>query len=350
MPAPFSPEREFLRAEFKGYYEKNAPDYPYMVEQREFGFGVEKKIDFRHKRFGTNDELRNYLITNVPFYVSYSVARYAAPEAKPMASKMMLGSDLVFDIDVHGCTQHDDKFICNECLGRAKEQVVRLIEEFLIPDLGIAKKEIAINFSGNRGYHVHVLDARYLDLDGKARLELVNYLNGVGLDAGIFCEQSPKVDSPAWFGRIARCIQKRLENGEIKTSKRKEYLDDIVFGIWGNIRESTWFHREFDKCRDICRANVDEQVTTDVSRLIRLPGTIHGESTLIAKRADDIGRFDPLRDAVFISDEEMEVEVSSAPAIEMCGRTFEPINNKKATLPKYYAAYLIGKGAARIAR
>lgn len=348
MPAPFSPEKEFLRAEFKAYYEKNQPDYPYLIEQREFGFGVEKKIDFRHKRFGTNEELRNYLITNVPFYVSYSVARYAAPEAKPMASKMMLGSDLVFDIDVHGCTRHDDKFVCSECLGRAKAQVVRLIEDFLAPDFGISKKDISINFSGNRGYHVHVLDGRYLDLSAKARLELVNYLNGAGLDAGIFCENNPKVDSPAWFGRIARCIKQRLESGEIKTNKRQEYLDNIVFGIWGCIRESTWFHREFNVCRDLCKANVDEQVTTDLSRLIRLPGTVHGESTLIAKKVSDIERFDPLSDSVFISGDEIEVEVSAAPAMEMCGRAFEPINNKKATLPKYYAAYLIGKGAARL--
>jgi len=344
-------EREFLKSEFRKYYGGNEPDYPYMIERREFGFGFEKKIDFRHKRFSTNSELRSYIISNVPFYISYSVAHYTAPEAKPMKNKAMVDSDLVFDIDVHGCKNHPDEFVCGECLQKAKEDVVRLVEDFLVPDFGVAKKDVGINFSGNRGYHVHVGDERYRGLGVKERREIVNYLNGFGIDAGIFCEAGPTPESPAWFGRVARCISGKLERGDVRNvrkAKKDRYIEGIAKGIWADVRESAWFHREFDGCVREMQANVDEQVTTDVHRLIRLPGSIHGGSALIAKRVADIGRFDPLNECVFIDDGEIEVEVSHAPAMEMKGVVFEEINNKKARLPKYYASYLIAKGAARL--
>ncbi len=338
----------FLKEEIRKYYQTHAPDYPYMVERREFGFGFEKKIDFRHKRFETNDELKNYLVANAPLFVSYSVAYYSAPEARPMSNKNIQGSDLVFDIDVHDCKNHGEGFVCDECLGRAKEQTVHLIEEFLKPDFGISSKDLSVNFSGNRGYHIHVNDGRYKDFGNRERIEIVNYLNGLGLDAGIFIEAGANSDSPAWFGRIARCIKRRLEEGRIKTAKRQEYLDNIVFGMWKGIAESTWFYREFEECRLAEKANVDEQVTSDVSRLIRLPGTIHGEAMLIAKKVENMDKFDPLRDAVFLGDEEVEVEVSHAPKTVFNEREFDEINNKKTILPKYYAAYLIGKGVAKL--
>ncbi|MGC8923728.1 MAG: DNA primase catalytic subunit PriS [Candidatus Micrarchaeia archaeon] len=341
-------ERDFLVEEFRKYYEKVDVDYPEYIERREFGVGFETKIDMRHKRFNTREELRQYLITNVPFFISYSVALYTAPEARPMENKNIVGSDLVFDIDVHGCKKHADKFICEECLGLAKENTIRLIEDFLIPDFGIGKKDIHINFSGNRGYHVHIKDGRYMNLGKLERMALVRYLNGVGLDAGIFCEKRATTRSPAWFGRIAKCIKKRLENGFIKTSKKEQYILDIENGNWDNIKDSAWFYREFEECREMCKADVDEQVTTDLSRLIRLPGSIHGESTLIAKTVEDIEKFNPLDDAVFISDEEIDVYVKDAPHVIMKGKVYDEINNKKERLPKYYAAYLIAKGAAKL--
>lgn len=346
-------EKDFLRREFARYYERNEPDYPYMIESREFGFGFEKKIDFRHKRFSTHEELRKYLVTNVPFFCSYSVAYYTAPEAKPMENKVMVNSDLVFDIDVHGCGNHPDKFVCDECLGKAKSDALRLIEEFLVPDFGVGRKDLSVNFSGNRGYHVHVNDDRYRGLGSKERGEIVNFLNGVGLDAGIFCEENPREESPAWFGRIARCLKAKLEKGDVKTAKKSEYIGNISKGIWSNIRESTWFYREFEECRKRLAVNVDAQVTTDVHRLIRLPGTIHGETGLVARKlsgVSELEKFEPMVDAVFADNSEVEVEVAKkVPAFMMGGKQFGEINNKKARLPKYYAIYLIGKNLARLA-
>ncbi len=216
-------EMEFLTSECKKFYEKHDPLYPKLIEKREFGFGFEKKIDFRHKRFGENRELKEYLATNGPLYVSYSVAYYTAPEARPMVSKNIEGSDLVFDIDVHDCKLHDDKFSCDECLERAKNMVMHLIEEYLMPDFGISKKDIWVNFSGNRGYHVHVEDERYLNMNRDMRAEMIDFLNGVGFDAGEFAQSNATSESPAWYGRIARCITQKLESSAIRTKKANRY-------------------------------------------------------------------------------------------------------------------------------
>lgn len=342
-------ELNFLKGEIRKYYEKKYTDYPYLIEQREWGFGFEKKIDFRHRRFENNEMLKKYLINNAPLYVSYSVARYVAPEGKPMENKIIKGSDLVFDIDIHGCPNHPDKFVCDECLGKAKGEVIKLKENFLEPDFGINSKDISINFSGNRGYHVHVNSEEYKDLDKNARKEVIDYLKGIDFDLGTFIKKHPTFESPAWFGKVARNMYNKVEEKKVRTTKRDEYLSEMSNGIWENVVNSTWFYRELEESVKEIGCNVDEQVTTDIHRLIRLPNSIHGESMLLAKSVRDLDKFDPLKDTVVLNKEEIKIEiVEEIPEIRLGNETFEKSNNKKACVPKYYAAYLIGKGVARL--
>jgi DNA primase small subunit len=342
-------EINFLKSEIRKYYEGNKTEYPYLIEQREWGFGFDKKIDFRHKKFENNEMLKKYLINNAPLYTSYSIARYVAPEAKPMENKLLKGSDLVFDIDVHGCPNHPDKFVCEECLNEGKNEVIKLIENFLVPDFGINRNEISINFSGNRGYHVHIEDETYKNLDKNARVELIDYLKGTDFDAREFIKKHPTTNSPAWFGRIARDLIEKIENKKIRTSKREEYLNEIEKGIWENTSNSSWFHREIEESINRMRCDVDEQVTTDIHRLIRLPNSIHGESMLLAKKVENIEKFDPLKDTIVLSDEEINIEITEeVPEMILNNKTFEKTNNKKIFVPKYYAGYLIGKGYARL--
>jgi DNA primase small subunit len=342
-------EMNFLKNEIREYYKKNNTDYPYLIEQREWGFGFDKKIDFRHKKFDNHKMLRTYLINNAPLYASYSIARYVAPEGKPMENKIMKGSDLVFDIDVHNCPNHEEKFVCDECLNEAKNEVIKLNENFLEPDLGIKKTEISVNFSGNRGYHVHVNNDAYKDLNKNARSELIDYIKGNDFDAREFVKKHPTDKSPAWFGRVGRNLKRKLVEKQIKTSKRSEYLNEIEKGIWENVSNSTWFYRELEKTINEMKCNVDEQVTTDVHRLIRLPDSIHGESMLLAKKVENIEKFEPLRDTIILSDEEIEIEkIKEIPEMRLGEKIFEKTNNKKIYVPKYYGGYLIAKGFAKL--
>lgn len=342
-------EINFLKNEIREYYERKNTHYPYLIEQREWGFGFEKKIDFRHKKFDNNEMLRKYLINNAPLFVSYSVARYVAPEGKPMENKIIKGSDLVFDIDIHGCPNHSDKFVCDKCLDKAKEEVVKLCENYLQPDFGIKREEISINFSGNRGYHVHINNELYKDLDKGARMQLIDYLKGTEFDAREFVKKHSTIESPSWFGRVAKNLIDKIENKKVRTTKRDEYLSEISKGIWDNVSNSTWFYREIEEGINEMKCNVDEQVTTDIHRLIRLPESIHGESMLLAKMVHNLDKFDPLKDTIVLSNEYINIEIiEEIPEIRLGDQTFEKNNNKKTSVPKYYGAYLIGKGVARL--
>ena len=96
-----------------------------------------------------------------------------------MPRKNWLGADLVFDLDAegHSC----GKFTCQECLDKVKADAMKLIDEFLLPDFGFSKGEISVNFSGSRGYHVHVRSGSVMKLDREARREIADYVSGTGL-------------------------------------------------------------------------------------------------------------------------------------------------------------------------
>jgi DNA primase small subunit len=65
-------------------------------------------------------------------------------------------------------------------------------------------------------------------------------------------------------------------------------------------------------------APIDEPVTTDLRRLIRFPGSLHGGTGLVVRRLEPsaVASFDPLVDAVPepFTDREIQVDVTDPPA------------------------------------
>ena len=57
-----NPAAEFIRTKFREYYQKYGVGEPADFERREFGFGNDKKIDYRHIAFKKKDEFRSYFI------------------------------------------------------------------------------------------------------------------------------------------------------------------------------------------------------------------------------------------------------------------------------------------------
>jgi len=102
-------------------------------------------------------------------------------------------------------------------------------------------------------------------------------------------------------------------------------------------------------------AHTDEPVTADTRRLIRMASSLHGGSGMkvVPLKLSELGKFEPLSDAVVFSGKEIKIEVipplkPQNAAIEMKGKTFrveEGIN----TLPEYAAIYLMCRGAAEYA-
>ncbi|MCX6778053.1 MAG: DNA primase catalytic subunit PriS [Candidatus Micrarchaeota archaeon] len=362
----------FVSAKFASYYSRNRVAAPPSIEKREWGFGGwGKKIESRHRSFASEDELAAYLRRNTPLFISYSCAYYEYPDARPMEKKNWLGGDLVFDIDADpagaGC-KHTGDWICDKCLGEAKAQAIRLVEEFLIPDFGLAKGEIGVNFSGGRGYHVHIQRKDVLGLDSSARREVADYITGTGLEPKAlgFDEKGrrggkitgPRPDSPGWGGRIARHViasDAVLEEmaGVKKEERKKEFSDGIREGNWSrtkvsNVKLFAIIGREVKSLAVRLGGDIDQAVTFDTSKLIRLPDSLHGETGFAARKIKNLESFDPLKDAVVFGKSEMRIKMLSwAGEIRIWNEIYGPYGKgAEAEVPEAVGMFLICKKKA----
>ncbi|MEM4633900.1 MAG: DNA primase catalytic subunit PriS [Candidatus Anstonellaceae archaeon] len=361
-----SKEERYLRRLFSQYYSgcKISVSSPHM---REFGFGGwERKIEFRHIAVSGEGELRARLVSEAPLYVSHSVAYYEFPSARPMVKKNWKGADLVFDLDApeHSC----GKFTCQQCLDGVKEDAIKLIEDFLLPDFGLSESEISVNFSGSRGYHVHVKSQDFMALGREERREIADYITGTGLEFGrLFWKDGKKLFGPkptdgGYGGKFARSYLARLEDEKfaesisrkLKESKERERLKQAIQkGSWdiGISNCEKKLRGVFDEMKLTLAGRIDANVTADVVKLIRLAGSLHGGSGLEAKsvKLSGLAGFEPMRDAqVFMKGSLRIKAVEDIPAVPHI--VSEPIaNGRIVELAQAEAVYLLCKKAAVLA-
>jgi DNA primase small subunit len=363
------------------YYSSAANLAPAHIERREFGFGdLQRKISYRHYGFRTKEALKSYLCENKPPFVSYSMAEYKDPIARPIENKGFLGAELVFDLDANdlhlSCAPaHSSSWVCGNCLSAVKDETIRLVEDFLIPDFGFSADFIHINFSGNRGYHVHVTDSRVFPLDGNARKEISAYISGFGLDAANFFPTlglagqrliGPRPTDGGWRGKLARHAIEALNRGEDAlvglgiepriARKLVKNKTEIIFGIgsgnWDKInipKKGEVWTKLLSGLAINTGDSIDRNVTNDIRHLIRLPNSIHGDTGLIAKEISINGlqSFDPRKDAVAFQKGEMKVKTGAVPQFEIQDMTFGPYNTGQTiSLPTSAAIYIIRKGLA----
>jgi len=374
--------RVFLRKRFKAYYWKAKVTSPAEVHKREFGVGtLEDKIKVRHKSFASDRDLTNFLKREAPSYISYSTAYYEFPENQPMESKNWLGADLVFDLDA------PIKYLDSEILNRVKTETINL-KGFLLDDFGISESDIAINFSGSKGYHLHVSSDEVLPLSGEARRQIVDYVTGSGLDLnfymrevqadGVTSSRTGEYINPAstvkgptgadegWGKRIYDTVHEYLEGSTLKDflrldgvgpkraenllRDRKANLKALEAGSWEGVSDLSpkLLQKIVDEKAVALTGDTDKMVTIDTARLIRLPDTIHGGSGLLAKRVGNIEEFDPLVDAVVFGKDEVKItSTKDIPKFDLMNEKCGPYKlDESMSLPEYAAVYLMLKDAA----
>lgn len=359
-------ETALIKKIFAAYYQRAEFRIP-NIEQREFGIGNQKKIEARHLNFANVQEFRNYLCNNTPMFVSHSTAYYQFPGASPMQKKGLKGADLVFDLDIHA----DDKYGAYAQLNRIKEDVIRLVNDFILNDFGIKKEYVTVVFSGNRGYHVHVRDPAFFPLGSDERRELADYIRGQGLEYTKFFFESdtkparllgPQPDEGGYRGRFARSVIKLLrENpGAIsrifaKEKEREFFISGIKEGNWSrtSLKSADLVSRlkSVATTLPISSVDTDAGVTQDLSKLIRVPNSIHGDTGLIAKIVDDIEHFDPWKNAILEDTKGRTMKVrflEVVPALEM-DETLGPFKkDDEKELPQHQAMFFVLKGSATL--
>ncbi len=381
--------RAYLRGRFRDHYRRTELTLPPDAADREWGYipwtAGPGTTMVRHRSLLELGDLEAFLVRERPQHVYFSAGRYDDPGAGSMGEKGWRSSDLVFDLDADHLprvTLGEDSYA--EMLETCKDALCRLLA-FLEDDFGF--RELEIVFSGGRGYHVHVRDDAILELDGEGRREIVDYVRGIGLEFDELIETETVAGlgrktptqrrlletDGGWGRRIHRqfmsFLDELLELEEGAAIARLREFDGIGEGKAratlaaarnnrgeleaGNVTVHTAVSQLAERFARLTvdreNAPIDEPVTTDTNRLIRLPGSLHGGSALETVRIDreDVGAFDPLVDAVpeTFRGHEVAVNVSRGGEVELGGDIFT-VPEGEVSLPEYVAAFLMARGRA----
>ncbi|MFB6149644.1 MAG: DNA primase small subunit domain-containing protein, partial [Halobacteriales archaeon] len=152
--------RAYLRGRFRDHYRRVSPTLPPAAERREWGYipwtGGSGTTMVRHQSLLDIGDLGDFLQRQRPQHVYFSAGRYQTPGAGTMDAKGWQGSDLIFDLDADhlpDVTPEEDSY--RSMLAACKDALLRLLD-FLRADFGFDDSQLAVVFSGGRGYHVHV--------------------------------------------------------------------------------------------------------------------------------------------------------------------------------------------------
>ncbi len=324
-----TPRLQLLKSAYRWYYfnRSSVIEEPFEISKREFGFKDFSGSMIRHMQFRNRGELLAYIIRNVPRSIYSSVAYYKDPTA-PMDIKGWEGSDLVFDLDMKDVSEAarentfwvcgicgeigagkgppacpkcgsqsiiETEWVCDKCMADVKAATALLVS-VLTERFGFSNRDITVYFSGDHGFHVHVNSREIITLSQRERAEIIDYLTLNGYDS------------------------KRFEANTPNTS--------LLYD------------------RAVERVAIDPNVTMDIKRVFRLPGSLHDESGITKCRCDDVQECDPLTSCVMLPDEPTKVRVIYAPRFYIKGTWYGPFKQEDVTLPLSAAVYLLAKGLA----
>jgi DNA primase small subunit len=421
----------YLNRLFRDYYRGIRKDLPLVnsFSKREFGFiPWDKQIRMiRHMSFSSRENFMTNLFNNGPRHVYSSGALYQQPENQNMDGKGFKGCDLIIDIDADHfytpCKEDHDlwyckecgksgqgtvticpsckksKFktltwICEECLDIAKNEIIKLIHDFLIPDFGIDLNDIRIAFSGHRGYHLKIENERIRTLSSDERRELADYIAGENISLEILGFQAKggtfyrfSEDTIGWAQKIMRKTVEILnkQDKEIKnllsTNQKFNFSNNYIKSFINSkqdflntIKETKRFilpsiegfgitnwNKFFTGIVHEIGVEIDTPVTIDIHRLIRYPGSLHGKTGFKVQEIlpDEIDDFNPLDERIKRLDpiifeskvqttQKLEILEEQVPATKIKGEKFGPYSKGEIVeVPHHIAIFLLCKEVAK---
>ena len=407
---------DWLRTTFAHWYHLHPPAMPDRFTRREFGFMLWPERPgpppfFRHRAFPTAEGMRDYLARAGPHSAYYSTAYYDRPGEMKMVDKVWRGAELIFDLDadhlaeVEKAKADGNELPLDEQLRLVKRQFIRLLDEFLLGDFGLTESDLWITFSGGRGYHAHVTEARLMQLGSRERREIVDYITGkfpaergtetpdlsslirtITVDADSFKGRTKKVtqermaaaDAPGWPGRVTRTLVETLRTQVLEADRKQakkwltsledvgdarassfldrfdaQALDRIARGYidQGRTVRSIVHHVLRQSTIPMAKGETDEPVTADVKRLIRLPGSLHGKSGLrvVTLRRADLDGFDPLRDAVAFGMDPVRIVPRKDQEATLGGERVAVKGGEQVEVPMAHAVFWLARQSGTVA-
>lgn len=392
--------QRFLFKAFRRYYRTNCPIMPDRFTRREFGFMFfDRNYVQRHMAFGRPDDLHRFMYGQVPSHSYYSTSYYRKPNAPTMDEKDWMGAELIFDLDA----DHLDgakEMTYAQMLVQIRSEMMNLVDSFLLGDLGFSEDQVHITFSGGRGYHAHVRTPDVMGLGTHERRELVDYITCSGLSIDwVFPYNKvatsqisvgnavrtnvakdrliPSADSGGWRLRMRNGLidvvedlcsrevkdlrkeypsmkgsdkQTVIKAGEELVRNRKYMFEKNTMAVVSQATQNLLVKIMKEDVAYRLSGEVDEPVTADIKRLIRLPGSVHGKSGLRVTpiTRQELTDFDPLQLAVpdVYTDDPVKVTMRRDSELDMLGDHM--ILKGETEVPEFAAIFLVGRKMADI--
>jgi DNA primase small subunit len=130
----------------------------------------------------------------------------------------------------------------------------------------------------------------------------------------------------------------------------KHCLDEGRWDCVKGVKVGTWL-KLFEYVKNLESAKIDSVVTTDIHRLIRLNGTLHGKTGLkkVEFPVKCLADFDPFKEAVAFKKGVVKVSVSNVPEFRLGESVLGPYKRQTVEVPTAAAVLLICKGRAEVA-
>ena len=366
---------KFLEDSFKKYYFEHFDliHVPNRTFEREFGFQKFNSGMTRHISIKDDKELHLLLMKNIPSDVYCSNACYSFPNL-PMNEKDWKDADLIFDIDakdlnlecrknhtISKCNECNEISIsnincakcnstklekkslpCKNCIDASKYEVSKL-SKILIEDLGVQLNNIDVYFSGNEGFHVYVYNSQFQKIGSRERSELTDYIMFHGAIPETFGMKKfkpnrssfPDFQEKGWGGRFSKEVYE-------SKSKRSKIISELIINGYSS------FQKTLENLSNKIGAKIDPNVTMDIHRIFRLPGSLNSKSGLTKIFCHDITKFDPYTEASFLHENSVEIIASCPTKFKLKNRTFGPYFDEKVSVPTYAAVYMICKKLATL--
>lgn len=373
--------RKYLSGRFKDYYRTNKIELPPNYKKREWGYIPWSDTPMvRHISYFEmgGQGLKTYFSQEAPHSIFFSCSRYEHPGRKNMDDKNWIGADLVFDIDAPEIPNTDEDDSMEVKLNKAKKEAIKLID-FIKNDLEY--EEYKITFSGGKGFHVHVRDDEVQELGSSQRDEITEYLNPKEISLEDLLKKEPsrnylRVPHPCYgwskrfyekyLDRIKKLrkfeeeeLEKYLKSFENKYSleESKRELEKKTT-IIGEINRDSFLYEESWRILSKMVKNkavwIDQPVTRDVKRLIRLPNSLHGKSglktTVIPE--EELSDFKPLTDSVpekfRKTEKKLELEIMKDSMVNIDGIEQEVKEGENRRFPEHIAIHLMCRGIAEL--
>jgi DNA primase small subunit len=341
---------------FREHYSAGLMDID-KIQRRELAFQTwdSPSPDKRYNYFETLEELRDYLRTSNVSGVFSSTGYFMDPNVRDTSKRGHLGQDLVIDIDRHisGSRIEWMEDIC--------ETTTRLVN-VLAEDFGFAKRDMILEFSGNKGFHILILGKEKMTKE--SRSAIVNYLTGdtisrVNLEPskggwgktlkeslvliGKGCTDNAKGNEKFLLALgLSKVQAKKISNHATKPEIRSGLVAGRLNCIGDGKSRKAIVNWSVNSRKETF-STVDKGVTTDKNRILRVGGSIHPKSGLVCTTIDldDLDEpqkiFDRLKEIGGLD----EVRITlTEPAIENFERMhrWEPGTYK---VPRWLALHLI---------